>query len=392
MPKWLNKATANIFAWSLYWTQGMLLPVGSIVSLLLVVVLLIISIYYVYVANTRYKLPVFFVGLNVLLALFTVYGIFLILSGEQAGTLSSFDYLKKIYLSLLPIYSFYVFSKEKMLTEGMMCWIIIFLFGVVTIMFFQDYQRQLLEAMLRHSSAEEFTNNIGYYFLALIPTCVYLYKKPLLQYVALGYCVVFMIMGMKRGALFIGMICLVWFIWNNLNKANLKMKLGIAALSMVLCVFGYMFIQYQMENSLYFQKRIEDTIEGNSSGRDNLYMFFADYFWNKTSPPQFLFGSGANATIKISPHYAHNDWLEIAINQGVFGIVIYLFYWICFARTVVFGKYAYHERLSLQLLFVIFLFETFFSMSYGSMPINAAFVLGYSLAQEEKNEQVVYSN
>lgn len=392
MPKWLNKATAYIFAWSLYWTQGMLLPVGSIVSQLLVVVLLIISIYYVYVANTRYKLPVFFVGLNVLLAMFTVYGIFLILGGEQAGPLSSFDYLKKIYLSLLPIYSFYVFSKEKMLTEGMMCWIIIFLFGVVTIMFFQDYQRQILEAMLRDSSAEEFTNNIGYYFLALIPTCVYLYKKPLLQYVALGYCVVFMIMGMKRGALFIGMICLVWFIWNNLNKANLKMKLGVVALSMVLCVFGYMFIQYQMENSLYFQKRIEETIEGNSSGRDNLYMFFADYFWNKTSPPQFLFGSGAKATIKISHHYAHNDWLEIAINQGVFGIVIYLFYWICFARTVVFGKYAYHERLSLQLLFVIFFFETFFSMSYGSMPINAAFVLGYSVAQEKKNEQVVYSN
>lgn len=369
----------------------MILPVGSIVSQLLVVVLLIISIYYVYVANTRYKLPVFFVGLNVLLALFTVYGIFLILSGEQAGPLSSFDYLKKIYLSLLPIYSFYVFSKEKLLTEGMMCWIIIFLFGVVTTMFFQDYQRQILEAMLRRSSAEEFTNNIGYYFLALIPACVYLYKKPLLQYIALGYCVVFMIMGMKRGALLIGMVCLVWLIWNNLKKAKLKMKLGIVAMSMALCVLGYMFIQSQMENSPYFQKRIEETIEGNSSGRDNLYIFFVDYFWNKTTPLQFLFGSGANATIKISPNYAHNDWLEIIINQGVFGIIIYLFYWFCFCRTAVFGKYAYHERLSLQLLFVIFLLETFFSMSYGAMPINASFVLGYSLAQEGKSEQIVYS-
>lgn len=392
MPTWLNKSTAYIFAWGLYWTQGAILPVGSIITQLLVVVLLLISLYHVFVANTQYKLPVFFVGLNILLGMFTIYGVFLILSGEQAGPFSSFNYLKEIYISLLPIYAFYVFSKEKIFTKGMIIWIVIFFFVVVTIMFFHDYQRQLLEAMLRHSSAEEFTNNIGYYFLALIPACVYLYKKPLLQYVALGYCVFFMIMGMKRGALLIGMICLIWLIWNNLKKAKMKMKLVIVALSMALCVLGYMFVQNQVENSIYFQKRFEDTIEGNSNGRDNLYIFFADYFWNSSSPLCFLFGSGASATIKIGPNFAHNDWLEIAINQGVVGIIIYLFYWICFAKTVVFGKYTDYVRLSLQLLFIICFMKTLFSMSYGSMAIPATFILGYSLAQEEKNEQIVNSN
>ena len=32
-------------------------------------------------------------------------------------------------------------------------------------------------------------------------------------------------------------------------------------------------------------------------------------------------------------NFAHNDWLEILTNQGLVGVVIYGFYWVCFMLT-----------------------------------------------------------
>jgi hypothetical protein len=104
-----------------------------------------------------------------------------------------------------------------------------------------------------------------------------------------------------------------------------------------------------------------------------------------------FFGSGANATLSISSLYAHNDWLEIAINQGVFGLIIYFFYWIMFFRECSSKSYTPYARLAMQLLFIIYFMKTFFSMSYNDMTVGATLVLGYCLAQEKKNEQIIYS-
>jgi O-antigen ligase len=291
----------------------------------------------------------------------------------------------------LPIYAFYVFAKEKIITEKNLEIIILFFFCLVTIKYFQTQQDMLAAALLVHSSKEEFTNNVGYSFLALIPACVYFYKRPLLQYVSLGYCMVFLLMGMKRGAIFIGAICLVCLLWKNLTNASKKRKIGVLLLSVVLCFVGYSAVQKQMEESLLFQKRLEETLEGNTSHRDDLYSYFLNYFWNETSPLQFVFGSGANATLKISNNYAHNDWLEIAVNQGFLGLIIYAFYWLIFAKSM-FQNYSPQPKLALQLLFIIYFLKTIFSMSYEDMTVPATFILGFSLAQEKKNEQIVYCN
>ena len=393
MSNWLNKATIYLFVWCVYMTQGIILPKGSAITQLLAIALLLVSFYYVFVANSRYKLPIYFKGLNILIIMFSIYGLYLIIGGydpkEYTKQVPSFNYLKSIYISLLPIYAFYVFAKEKLITEKNIVTIILFFFCLVTVKYFQAQHEMLEAALLIHSSKDEFTNNIGYSFLALIPACVYFYKRPLLQYVSLSYCMVFLLMGMKRGAILIGAICLVWLLWKNLTNASKKKRTGVLLLSIVLFFVGYSVVQKQMEESLLFQKRLEETLEGNTSRRDDLYSHFLNYFWNETSPLQFVFGSGANATLKISYNYAHNDWLEIAVNQGVLGIILYMFYWITFAK-VVSQNYSNQSKLALQLLFVIYFMKTIFSMSYGDMTIPSTFILGYSLAQEKENEKIIY--
>lgn len=385
-----NKVTYYILAWCLYENQGLFLPVGSILSQLLLFILLLVSLYYTYVANTRYRLPTYFLGVNILIAMFTIYGIYLMIQYNPADYIvkrDSFIYLKKIYMSLLPIYVFYVFFKEINADDRKMYVWFFILLTFSTIEYFQLQKELMIRSVLLGSNAAEFTNNIGYLFLSLMPACVFLYKKPLIQYIVWEYCFVFILLGMKRGAIIIGIICLIWFLWNNLKNTNIRKRFGIISLSLILCFVGFLFVQHQMKNSYYFQERVEQTLEGNSSGRDVLYGTFLDYFWNKTTPLKFAFGSGADATLKVSYNYAHNDWLEIAVNQGVLGIILYMLYWIFFAKECLSNSYSNREKLALQLLFMICFLKTFFSMSYYDMPISATFILGYCLAQKDAHIQ-----
>ena len=195
---------------------------------------------------------------------------------------------------------------------------------------------------------------------------------------------VFILLGMKRGAIIIGVVCLICFLWNNIKNANKSKKKGLLFLSLVMCFVGYLVVKYQMNESLYFNQRVEQTLEGNSSGRDELYRVFWNYFIDKATPLQFAFGSGADATLKVASYYAHNDWLEIAVNQGILGLIIYLLYLMLFARECLLKFYNNQTKLALQISFIICFMKTLFSMSYNDMPISAAFVLGYCLAQEKK--------
>ena len=393
---WFNKANMYVLGWCIYTSQGLFLPKGTLFSQLLMVVLILVSLYHVFCVNTRYKFekPAFFKGLNLLILMFSIYGIFLIIGGKFAWEYTiqfdSSNYLKEIYISLLPIYSFYVFFKEKEINEkACFAWVVVF-FALTTGEYFENQRTMLLAALQRGSNAEEFTNNVGYAFLALIPACTFLYKRTLLQYVALGYCMLFLVMGMKRGAILIGAVCLGLFLWNNMRMANLKNKIFIFVLSVLLCFVGFRFVCWQMHESLYFQKRIENTLEGNSSGRDRIYVTMLNYYWNETTPIQFVFGSGANATLKVSKHYAHNDWLEILVNQGLLGGVIYMFFWLCLIKDCTSKTNTQQARMMLRLLFAICFIKTFFSMSYGDMSVPLTFSLGYSLAQEKVDEKNIH--
>ena len=392
MLNWVNKANIYIFAWCVYSTQGILFPKGTLFTQLLIAALLLVSLYYCFIANTRYKLPVFFYGLNLLLSMFFVYGFYHIMCGYDPlfyfKSVNRYSYLKEILISLTPIYPFYVFSKEGLINDSLLKKWFFVLFGVCIANYNQNYQEQLYLALQNGSKAEEFTNNVGYDFLSLIPFCIFFYKKPLLQFITLSACMIFLFMAMKRGAVIIGVVCLFLIILKSLNGSSVKRKIGVLALSIILCSFGYAFVEKKMQESIYFQKRVEDTIDGNSSGRDKIYENLVDYVWNEASPLQFIFGSGANATLKVSRHFAHNDWLELIVNQGVLGIVIYLIYWFLFAKMVFSKSIAKDEKLVSQIIFVSTFMMTLFSMSYTCIGYITGLVLSYCLAREKKYEQI----
>ena len=150
-------------------------------------------------------------------------------------------------------------------------------------------------------------------------------------------------------------------------------------LSIGICICAVFFFTHEMTTSDYMMKRIDDTLAGNSSGRDNLYSFFWKYFTEQADFKHYLIGRGANGTLEIYYNYAHNDWLEIAVNQGILGVVVYAFYWLCFYKT---WKHATNidAKTILALTALIFFAKTMFSMSYNDMSYVSTSVLGYALA------------
>lgn len=375
--------------------NGILYSGGGFIAQALQYVLILMSLYYAAYANLKYKLPVYFKGLNMLLIMFTIYGFLLLIKGEELMVRSVFlkiantEFLKSIYKSLLPVYPFYVFTKQGLLKESTIKWWL-FIFLVLAIRtFFRSQAYMLAEALERGSSAEEFTNNVGYTFLALLPALVVFYKKPVIQYLVIMVCVYFIVMAMKRGAILIGLLCLVWFMVSNLKRAPRKKKWIIVTVTIAVVVAGIALVNYMMETSAYFQYRITQTKEGNSSGRDEIFKVFYDHFIHESNPLRFLFGYGANGTLKVGGEFAHNDWLEIATNQGVLGIVVFLVYWICFYVSWRRAKWHPQAFMAIGMVFIIYLLSTFFSMSYNSMTRCASMVLGYYLAIASEASELV---
>ena len=390
----LNRCDWFIIVWVLYYLQGVLYSSGGAISTGLLGINLLVSFYCAIKIWQMPNHPPYIKGLNLLVLMFSIYGFALILMNpstvyyRMSGlSMASYNYIKSIYLSILPIYAFYYFSLKGYLTaERLRRWAVVFCISCVVSYYI--YMQQAMEKLLeRGSSAEEITNNAGYLFLSLIPIWVVYRRKPLLQYAGLAFCMAFILMGMKRGAIAIGGVVVLYLIWQIIKNARGKQRVIVIILTAVLAVVGVYFVIDMMTSSDYFLQRLEATKEGDSSGRDILYSFFWTYFTEKADAIQFLFGRGANGTLEIYYNYAHNDWLEIAVNQGLLGIVVYAFYWKQFYSTWR-QSTNIEAKTILALVGIIYFAKTLFSMSYGDMTYVCTSVLGYALATYKNSNTI----
>lgn len=382
------KNPCNIYfsLWCLYLLQGTLYESGSIISQSILMLILLISLKDVYSVNRLSNLPVFFKGLNALFLMFTVYGLLLFVTDgwtykRKIGIeVLSMNYLRTIYYSILPVYSCYLYAMKGYLNEQMYKkWVIVLVVIAIT-EFFRIQREQLEYYMNAGSDRTEFTNNIGYMILLLTP-CAFIYKgNSKMQLFIYGICVLFIILAMKRGAILILAVAMFMYVNEKAKLVNRQKRFVFLIVLLILFAGLYGFIEEMLHTSEYFQERISDTLEGNSSGRDEIYSGLWHHFINEANPFQMIFGMGAEGTVKVFRIWAHNDWLEILTNQGVFGVFIFIFYWMMFRLTYKNKRYSEEAKFALKYLFVIFFLRTLFSMSISDMNIYSSSMLGYALA------------
>lgn len=393
-----NPCNIYISLLAFYSMQGTMIPTGgSVLSQMITLTTMLMGLYYTVKVMAMKGKPVYFKGLNLLFFIFVVYGLVLLFSDHHYvikakrfgdGTVSNFSFLKNIFLSLPNIYTFYYFSTKKYLTEKLLKGWVFALFGVAVFRFFDNQMSAIQVQLLEGIDSDEVTNNMGYLFVALIPSVALFRNKSLLQYGMMIFCMAFIVLGMKRGAIIVGVLLMLYFLYFNYRYHQSMSKTKVLFFFALIVIAAVYIVQYMMETSDYFMARIAQTEEGGSSGRDAIYEHFWNHFKNETDNVKFIFGNGANATLGIYINYAHNDWLEIAINQGVLGLVTYAFYWLCFLKTIWNTKHNKTARLVLSLAFISFFVETIFSMSYTGYSMMACTTFGYSLAhcQDQEDE------
>lgn len=374
--------------WSLYRLQGPLYPSGSIISKVLLLIILLWSFCIMFRVNTKVRsLPRFIYAVNLFLLVSTLYGTLLIISGQELyitegiyRRASNFDYLKKIYMSLLPIYVFFYYTLKRSLTSRHIMFYSICLLLICIANYIHGRTEALLMALEMGYSTEGVTLNVGYSFLAVIPLLIYWNKRSAVQFALLILTMLFIMICVKRGAILIGAICSVYFLFNAIRNSSRHKRIIVVLLSLFTVLAAWWFVIDMLNSNGYFVYRIEETLAGDSSNRDILYSTYWNHFLSETNFLRFLFGNGANATLKIGMNFAHNDWLELVINNGILGIVIYAFYFIALYKDSIVAKRIDNIHYGVILLaFIIIFCSSLFSMSYASINIAITIALGFSL-------------
>ena len=386
MNKFINACNFYLGLRCLYNLQGVFYASGGMVSKVLLLLFLLLSLYYIGLVILKYKLARPYKCITIFFALLFIYGVFLLFTNDvlyaTGNEVPRFEYLKSVMLSFGPVYACYHFTKQKTLTAtSIKIWVYVY-FLVATLTFF-NMQQSVMEL----NDADAITNNMAYSFLALMPAVFLFDKKPAVQYLLLGYCLVFILMGMKRGAILIGIVALLYFVYVNLTQTSKKFKFSSVVFTLVLIACLLSFINEMVSSSDYFMTRVEDTMSGDTSGRDELYSSYLNHFLTEHNFVNFMFGHGANGSIRIFPDYAHNDWLELAINQGILGLFLYLLYWFGLNKYRIKSKHNNVIHAYFTLFIIVFLIKSFFSMSYN-MNIYASSVLGYMIATAEAEQNL----
>ena len=265
-------------------------------------------------SNILCRQPLFKI-ITLILSMFLLYFIF---SEKEIDGIQTFSILKNIILFVAPFFPFYYWNSTGKLSIPLLKKFLLLIFALTAIQFVANNNSIEVER-----ETENVVNNVGYSFLVLIPIIVLLYWDAKKMFVLLlSIVVLFVLMSIKRGAilcLILSLVVIGYYYLKVESKRHMVRNIS------VLIIFGIglsYFISYLLDNSAFLQSRLEETMDGNSSGRDIIYLKSLNY-WVDSSFFNKLFGSGLNTSIKISGKYAHSDWLEILTSLGLFGVMLY---------------------------------------------------------------------
>lgn len=371
--------------WAIYaihW-NNMKIPVVDMISSAILGINLFVSFCVFILSYAKFRINLMLKVTTLLMLVFVIYGLVSVVEGDtikfhnSGVTLKNGTYMVAFLRSFLPIFVFYYFTKANVLNSFRVRIII----GVYAILFLFIYFRSIaLHSLV--SEKIEFVNNVGYVILALVPS-VFFVKKTMWQYLYWAFLLGLIFSAFKRGPIIIGSLLFLAFIYAKIRNTEQKYKIYTILFSLlVLCICGYLLVDYYNSSDL-FRIRVEKTLAGNSSGRNVIVVNLLDLFNYKTSMVEYFWGLGADATVKYGLNYAHNDWVEILVDQGVFGVSLYFLFWFVAFRHLFFMKDKTSKYVYGFIMIDLFL-RTIFSMTYSMIPTVTSMMLGYAMARDEE--------
>lgn len=210
--------------------------------------------------------------------------------------------------------------------------LLIFILVVLSIDYFSNYQY-----LLYLQTDEQVVTNSSYFLLYLLP--LYLCcKNKYIVYVSVFIVAIAVFMSAKRGGTIAILLGLLSYIV--VNSAMLKssryklLKFMITAIS----IFIIAYLAFGLLNSVdyYIVTRMYDIANSGGSGRDVVWLKTIDMI-ESSSMLNMLIGHGFNMVLQDSPIHlsAHNDFLEIQYDFGLFVFIMYILLHIQFIKRII---------------------------------------------------------
>ena len=363
-----------VFLFILYYLQGILYSEGSLVSQMAILLFLLIGLVY-YGKTALYVHKPFFV--SVWLVFYLMQAITFLFSPkvvfgtvyEAIGEVSTLEQFKGISAFSFSFCMGYVVSRKMGgVTEKAILYMGLAFFALAGVRYFYT-----LNSLLTSLKADAVTNNSVYFLIGALPFLPFLIKRKKALAVAILIASILLVMfAAKRGAIVCMLAALFFSLLYYLKSNKAKVKTFIIVITLFLG-FGYL-IYYAYESNEWLLSRMEFMQDNGIGGRGIAYPLLLGHWYNDTNFWTFMFGNGLAQTVAVWGNFAHNDWLELLINNGLVGVVLYLMLFVGMSRFIYKSAFPPAVRLSGYLCILIWFLQPIFSMGYTSIS-NAEYIL-----------------
>ena len=363
----LNTFNVAVICFVLYGLQGSLYKSGSIVSQTCLSFCFLVGLYNFVKCipycrcNMILTLIMCFVFLNCFSYLFYI-GNYKLLADNQ---------LKGVFMCFLPFFMAFHCTVKNNLNNRLFEYLF-YVMLVVNILTFYRVQNTLLLDV----SSGNVVNNVAYSFARLIPLLFFIRRNVLIRVALLFVIVFFVILGAKRGAMVITGIGVVIYLFFLLKRENVNSNYVVKFIS-VLLVFGFIYVAIQqIVDNEFLIKRFES---GDLSGRDWIYTTIFNSWYMSNRIEQLLFGFGFISSVNMTNGVlAHNDWLEVLSNFGLFGVSIYASLFLSFVFAICKNNMTPQHRYAFITIIFMWGGTSIFSTWYNSIDsFSLMLLLGY---------------
>ncbi len=364
--------------YALYYTQGLLYSQGSFLSKICIILILLISGFYlIKTLLLKSRKSVFYYAWTALIVI-NLIGYFVKFDFSEGPVR---DMFKSTLVCLLPFFPFYYFSRRNLLKSDHL---IRFLIIMIPIFIFQYFRNESQVKLEMNSDSSSIVNNLGYSFTGLMPFVFLINKKKIVSGLLMAVLLIFIIQSSKRGAIIAGSIVLLMYFYYQLMIIGKYERISGYIIVPLIIVGLAIFVYRESVSNELLMNRMSSMIEGNTSGRDVIYRTLLNHWFNKDNILNLLFGFGFAASLDITGgSYAHNDWLELLSNFGIIGVLVYTILFVS-ALSLFFNKlWSKEKRILILTIVIIWLFVSMVSMWYTSVEgFMQASLLGYILGNE----------
>lgn len=298
--------------------------------------------------------------ITIIVSPYYVYGV----RYEAIGRVNTLNQGKySIAFGLTYFTGYYIGKKNKILQNDF--------FYLAILIFITSVVHYFLAILFREESTGEenqgFTNNASYFIATALPFIPFIFKRSkLVAFAIFTVAVGLIVLGSKRGALLCTFACFAFSIYYYVkhNPKSIGLNTKIAIFFVILIFVGFIVNRYYSND--YLMQRMEKTQESGFGTREIAYKILFNHWWNDDNFLTFVFGNGTSQSVSVWGNYAHNDWLELLIDNGLFGVIIYASIYFRSFKYVYDNEFPFHVKWCLYLCLIIWGLKSCFSMGYNN--------------------------